>query len=462
MNRADRRRLARTKDSTSTQPRVCVSTLHGNGGVQASWVDDWTNLLLSNRDLIGDVVSISGSLVAAARNGIVRHFLAGTCDWLFMVDDDMRFPPDVLPALLAHADPRERPIVGGLCFKVHRDGDVEPTLYRLALEPHTHLRVVADWQRGALVQVDATGAACLLVHRSVFEAMEDPWFATGELAGEQLGEDTTFCLSARRAGFPIHVASSVDVGHVKPHAFGVADYERQLAERAQVPTFVVVPVREAGDPIPIVELVPGVAGIIAVPNDMVPFDDRELVPTNTPLKWNIGTEWARQEAEDEGFRVWNVLVLNDDIVADVPRVAAQLSRALRADPSHALAYPNTHGFPGDGYVTTHSDEMAGQTFSGYCFMVRGESAERFDTRYVWWYGDSDYEKRLRAAGRKVVCVLDCHIEHLHGNESTFSNPQLLAQAIKDEALFAKEWRVDPGSLFLAKNPQLAESASKSL
>ena len=459
MNRADRRRLARSK--TPPAPRVCVATLHGNGGVQAGFADDWTNLLMANHGLIGDIVSISGSLVAAARNGIVRHFLAGSCDWLFMVDDDMRFPPDVLPALLAHADPAERPIVGALCFKVHRDGDVEPTLYRMEFEPNTHLRVVQDWQRGALVQVDATGAACLLVHRSVFEAMSDPWFGSGEFAGEQLGEDTTFCLSARQAGFTIHVASSVDVGHVKPRSFGVADYERQLAERASVPTFVVVPVREAGDPIPVAELGGGIAGIIAVPNDQVPSAKRGACPTNTPFKWNLGMEWARGEAEAEGFRQWNVLVLNDDLVLDVPRVAAQLSRALRADPSYALAYPNVHGFPGGGHVTTHSDEMAGQTFSGYCFMVRGETAEPFDDRYVWWYGDSDYEKRIRRAGQKVVCALDCRIEHLRGNESTFNDPRLLAQAIRDEALFAREWRVDPGSLFLAKNPHLVSSSSAS-
>ena len=205
MNRAERRRLARSKDSTAAQPRVCVATLHSRH-IEASFSDDWTNLLLSNRDLIADVVTISGSLVAAARNGIVRHFLAGTCDWLFMVDDDMRFPPDVLPALLAHADPVERPIVGGLCFKVHRGGELEPVMGRLEFEPHTYLRVVRDWQRGALVQADVTGAACLLVHRSVFESLDEPWFAAGVLAGEELGEDTAFCLSARKAGFPVYVA----------------------------------------------------------------------------------------------------------------------------------------------------------------------------------------------------------------------------------------------------------------
>ena len=418
---------------------MCVATLHGNGGVAASFVDDWTNLLVTHGALIGEVVSISGSLVAAARNAIVRRALATDCDWVLQIDDDMQFPPDVLPALLAHAEPVERPIVGALCVKVHRNGDVEPTLYRLATERHTHLRVVRDWQRGQLVQVDATGAACLLVHRRVFEAIEEPWFGPAVLAGEELGEDVSFCLSARQAGFPIFVASSVDVGHVKPRVFGVGDYFRQRAERAAVPTFVVVPVRNAGDPVPVTELGGGVAGIIAVPNDG---------PVNIPRSWNRGTEWARGEAMAEGYARWNVLYLNDDVVLDVAHVVASLNEALRADPSHAVAYPNVHGIPGDGVVATHSDEMAGQTLSGFCFMLRGEDGFRFDEDLPWWYSDSCLELTVRQQGRKVVCALDAFVEHLHPNESTTG--ALLEQAHRDEATFAAKWGLDPSTLFLAQ------------
>ena len=238
------------------------------------------------------------------------------------------------------------------------------------------------------------------------------------------------------------------------------DYERQVREA--IPTYVVVPVRDAGDPVPITGLVQGVAGIITVPNSDVPAEKRGVTETNTVYKWNLGVEWARGEAAAEGFPKFNVLFLNDDVVLDVERVASQLSQALRSDPSYELAYPNVYDIEGTGVMATHSDEMAGQTFAGWCFMLRGESMEPFDDRYVWHYGDSAYEKRIRRRGKQVVTVLDCRVDHLRPNEATISSPELIRQAVADEALFVDEWNVDPTTLYWAKNPQLVESASKSL
>lgn len=463
MNRSDRRAAKKRADakrdelrhnngSTPAQPTVCVATLHGNGGITPSFADDWTNLLLHNGRHIAAVVSISGSLVAAARNGIVRKFLATGAEWLFTVDDDMQFAPDVLPRLLEKADPGNHPIVGALCFKVHRTGEVEPTLYQLETQPHQYLRTQTDWFEGELLQVAATGAACLLVHRSVFEKMPEPWFGVGELSGEELGEDVTFLLAAGQHGFPVHVATDVQVGHVKPKAFGLEDWDRQQAERAQIPTFVVVPVRDGSDVLPIEGTPTGVVGVCAIPNDARPWDGPGV---NIPQKWNVGLAWARYRAQEAGIKKWNVLILNDDVVIDnAELVVGQLSEALRSDPAYELAYPNTHGFDGVGVVETRTDDPGGLTHSGWCFMVRGESARPFDERYPWWYSDNVYEKQIHADGRKVVSVLHCHPEHLRPNEATFANPAIEAQARKDEALFASEWGINPADLFFARRADL--------
>ena len=467
MNRAERRAAKKRADdkraelrnngSTPAQrhDKVCIGVPHR--GVTDEFFDSVMSLVMNERDRVVAVVSVGGSLVAPARNAIVRHALQSDADWILQLDSDMSFDGALLDGLLAYSDPVERPIVGGLAFKVFRDGTTEPTMYRLVNEPKTHLQAVRDWQRGALVRVDATGGACLLVHRSVYEAMDAPWFGPAELAGEELGEDVSFCLSARLAGFEIHVASDVLVGHVKPFAFGLADWDRRRREDAAIPTFVVVPVREAGDPMPVSVLSDVISGVIQIPNSEVD-DVRGDCPSHTLAKWNRGAEWARGEAMAEGFDRWNVLYLNDDVVLDADRVAVQLSNALRADPSYALAYPNYHGVAGSGLVTTTTDDPAGLTFSGWAFMTRGESALPFDERYVWFYGDNAYEKSLNAAGKKVVCVLDCHVEHLRPNEATLSDPALIRQAIKDEALFAAEYGIDPSTLYLASNPGLLEQA----
>lgn len=452
VNRAQRRSAAReARRHGPPSPKVCVATLYrADEPPVGAFFDAWTNMLATRPVDIVDVVGISGALVDDARNGIVERFLTGSADYLWTCDSDMDPDADTVARLLAHADPVDRPIVGALCFRVYRNGLVEPTLWQLETEPHEFLRVQREWEPGSLVRVAATGAACLLVHRSVFEKLPAPWFGPGSLCGEPLGEDITFALAAGNAGFPIHVATDVAVGHVKPRSYGVADWARQRAEQARIPTFCVIPVRDMGDPVPLPgELPPNIAGWASFAN----FEDGS---TNTPRKWNKGLAWAREQAAEHGIDEFNVAFLNDDLVFDAELTVAQLSEALRADPAHELAYPNWHGLGGSGWVSTQADDPGGLTHSGWCFMVRGESAESFDERFAWWFADNDYEIRIRRRHRKVVCALDAKVDHLHGNESTAMSPVLQAQAERDKALFCEVYNVDPRAF------DLVLTASRSL
>lgn len=211
---------------------VLVGYCHGKD------VDGWFHDCLFDlfwadrgKGLLEGRVSMLGSQLVAARNKVARTFLASPAEWLWMIDDDMTFAPDIVERLVAAAHPKRRPIVGGLCFSVSRDGIVAPTLYRLdeksgVLDRARHLPDTPE-----LVPVDATGAACLLVHRRVFEKLDDaspsPWFDEMDLCGDRLGEDLTFCLRARLAGFPIYVHTGIEAGHVKPHSFGSADWRAQ-------------------------------------------------------------------------------------------------------------------------------------------------------------------------------------------------------------------------------------------
>lgn len=181
---------------------------------------------------IGQLPHISGPRIAAGRNHLVEAFLATPGEWLLMVDDDMSFPDDVVERFLKTAHPRKAPIVGGLAFGVGRDG-IFPTLFRLSEEAQSPVRMDA-WPLGEVVEVDATGAACLFVHRSVFEALAEEyqkpwqWFQETTLHGNSVGEDMTFCLRARAAGFPIVVDTSIQFGHVKPRVIDEDEYFRWL------------------------------------------------------------------------------------------------------------------------------------------------------------------------------------------------------------------------------------------
>lgn len=170
----------------------------------------------------------TGGLVEA-RNTAVEQFLRSDCEWLFWIDTDMGFTGDTLDRLIAAADPVERPIVGALCFvnsEVRRDGlggyitAAMPTTYQWAKNPDGSVGFVprTDFTPGDVIKVDATGSACVVIHRSVFERFPDGnWYGLiASPQGRPFGEDMSFCVRCAQAEIPIHVATDVVTTHLKP------------------------------------------------------------------------------------------------------------------------------------------------------------------------------------------------------------------------------------------------------
>lgn len=166
------------------------------------------------------------------RNRIVREFLAADGEWLLMLDTDMGFAPDTADALVASADPIERPVMGGLCFALEREpgplhGELwgcKPTVYELVADVDGGgFRSLRDYPRDQVVRVDGTGAACLLLHRAVLEEMRsaggETWFDPVSVRTPSgrvwFGEDLSLCLRLREAGVPVHVNTKVKTTHHK-------------------------------------------------------------------------------------------------------------------------------------------------------------------------------------------------------------------------------------------------------
>lgn len=176
--------------------------------------------------------------ISAGRNGLVDRFLDQTeAQWLIQIDTDMIWMPDAIHGLLAAADPVKAPIVGGLCFGLEADtGQIFPTLYDLGgTEDDLKFLRHRTFELTDLYRVTGTGAAFLLVHRSVFEAFRKrdfskpyPYFQEMDLGGMRCGEDVTFCLRAGELGFPIHVNTNVQIGHIKPQVITINGYMVQL------------------------------------------------------------------------------------------------------------------------------------------------------------------------------------------------------------------------------------------
>lgn len=175
----------------------------------------------------------TGGLVEARNTAVDRFLSQDECDWLFWVDTDMGFEPDVIDRLMASADADERPVMGALCFINHATRDdgfggsvtsAKPSLFMWAKNPDGRTGFVPDvhYQRNSVVRCDGTGAACIIIHRSVFEAIRDKNGGNyyGHMVnpdnGDIFSEDLSFCVRLAECEIPIHVDTSVQTTHYKP------------------------------------------------------------------------------------------------------------------------------------------------------------------------------------------------------------------------------------------------------
>lgn len=234
--RATNRRNSSPTPDTPVASRVCLGWVDG-GMVHAEFVDSILAMTGTRvGQLIGSRVRVaSGCNISKARNELVRAFLDGTDDeWLWMLDTDLVLPIDALQQLLAAADPLERPIVSGLYYAMEGWGETLPPgmigLRPLIFDLHPELVFTTRraFRHGDVLQVGGAPTGCLLVHRSVYEKLDNqgpyPWFYEQVLMDKWVSEDLTFCLRANAAGIPVHIATGVMCQHIKPTRLSSAMY----------------------------------------------------------------------------------------------------------------------------------------------------------------------------------------------------------------------------------------------
>lgn len=180
----------------------------------------------------------SGS-IAKARNEVTTMFMRSETEYLWFVDADMGFGRTALHQLLAAAHPTERPVVGGLCFAHRTEGfDEETNAEIFGMIPTVSLwdkdedgailgwKSVLDYPRNVVCKVDSTGAACVLIHRSVLERMQleygDNWWTPIKhptRGNEFFGEDTSFFIRCDEMNVPIACHTGVLTSHDKGGVF---------------------------------------------------------------------------------------------------------------------------------------------------------------------------------------------------------------------------------------------------
>lgn len=151
-----------------------------------------------------------GSDICENMNMICRTHAEHGGDWLWVMGDDHYFPGQILLRQLALMYEHDLDILVPHCLK--RNPGWEPVVYSHRDEDGwLH---VAELPESGLVEVYAAGSAGMLIRSRVLEEIGSPWFTPGD---ERLSEDVLFCEKATAAGFKIHCAPELLLGHTALH-----------------------------------------------------------------------------------------------------------------------------------------------------------------------------------------------------------------------------------------------------
>lgn len=206
----------------------------------------------------------SGPLLSAGRGVLAGQFLENTdADALLTLDSDMVFEPErIYQHVTAFEQIREQHpdvgVLGGLAF-ISADARCRNPLPNVWV-PGQHegqFLQLSDFPRDSLIEVGATGAACLIIAREVLEKFAGekvnpyhhiplvnwPMLARNvkfsddidQIAAElksavwradQCGEDISFCMRVRDAGYKIFLHTSLIYDHAKSTLLGVEEFDR--------------------------------------------------------------------------------------------------------------------------------------------------------------------------------------------------------------------------------------------
>lgn len=175
---------------------------------------------------IKDIGVTQRCLIDNARNGLAESFLTSDTEWILWLDSDMTFPKETIVELFKVVEEKDAKMVSGIYYQ--RKNDNLPVLWsrgeateHMGLSGMENKRAEINKYVGAFAfphpdkkdyfKAHAAGFGCVLVHRSVFEVLDRPWF---KFIPEVCSEDFYFFVNAKEAGFELWITPNLDLGHI--------------------------------------------------------------------------------------------------------------------------------------------------------------------------------------------------------------------------------------------------------
>ena len=222
--------------------------------IALSWIDPGTvdggfavsmiNLYAARQSRIGTLIRVQGGgLLSRQRNEVVASFLNQTdLDWLLMIDSDETLSVEAFDKLIGAAHEDLRPVVAGLVFAAWPNGglypDPIPAIYGNAAGGQ--FAPIHQYPPDKVIKIAAAGTGCLLVHRTVFDAIREGasehegkdwcWFHDMPVNGAWFSEDLFFCRRVTSLGFPIVAHTGVVLPHHKTYWLTDAHHRKARAD----------------------------------------------------------------------------------------------------------------------------------------------------------------------------------------------------------------------------------------
>lgn len=201
--------IAQVVEPKVTQSMMALVNYSAKHGV------DIVHIGITERQLIDD-----------SRNLLAETFLKSSTEWIFWMDSDMTFDPDTLVKLFDVAEEKKAKMVTGIYYQ--RKGMNYPCIWSRGEEledgTKTGMRspksetnkylgtfIVPHPDKKEPFKVHAAGFGCALIHRSVFEVMDRPWF---QFIKGTCSEDFYFFVNAKELGFDLWAVPTINLGHV--------------------------------------------------------------------------------------------------------------------------------------------------------------------------------------------------------------------------------------------------------
>jgi hypothetical protein len=399
-----------------------------------------------------------------ARNASMERLIESGYEWLLFVDSDMGFQPTALQTLRQAADPVERPVVGGLCFAQR---DMMPDGRNgFRWEPRA---TIMDWLDqypdkrhrfsfrhfypvNMLVQCDATGAAFLLIHRSVAMRMLNRfgknWFTRSDDPDGLMSEDISFFKRLIDLDGPgrCFIHTGVRVTHQKNIWIGEPDFWERF------------------DPPPAAERVDVIVPVLHRPQNVSRFMESLTASTGLATAWFVCDPGDDEEIAEVGKCGGRVLEHPGSFAQKV-NYAYKITASIPAAPWVFLVGDDVGFRPGwldhaQFVGKAFMGDVVGTNDLGNPRVMRGDHATHLliQRRYIdehgasWdggpgtvcfegyghWYVDDEIVHAARQRN-EFQMALGSYVEHLHPLFDKGANDDVYAKGLesveKDKAIF---------------------------